>query len=168
MALLTYTTFDEIRAVLGVSATELDNDDLNQPMYDLQVILALEAVAPGIPALFTTLNSLSSGTATVPQARFIGLVSLYSAYAAAKHLLTSLPMFAVQALTDGRASFDRNTNVSIYDNVKAEVRSTLAEIGLLLRASYYATTLQPEPAAAVIRPLLTMLSTRGIDPVTNI
>ena len=168
MTLLTYTTHSEVRAVLGVSATEMPDKVLSHPMYDLQVVLALESVAEGIPTLFNTLLAVSSNALTSDQKRFTGLVGLFAPYAIAKHLLSSLPMFAVQALTDGRAGFDRNTDASIYDKVKADVSASLSDIKLMLAASYYKASNLAEPTVAVRMPVLTVLSVRGVDPVTNI
>lgn len=166
--LLTYTSYDEIRSVLGVSATELPDGALNQPMYDTHVLNALEDVAVGIPALFVTVTGLPSGTATADQTRFLGLACLYAPYAIAKQLLTSLPMFGIQALTDGRAGFQRNSNAAIYDSVRNDVLLVLADLKLRLAAAYYAAT----GSTVAVVPSVTQIfaTSTGIlrDPVTNL
>ena len=168
MSLLTYTQFSEVRAVLGVSATELTDVTLSQPMYGLHILLELEAVAPGVPELFATINAINGNSATKEQKRFVGLVGLFAPYAIAKHLLTSLPMFAVQSLTDGKASFSRQNGVAIYDDVKLDVQTALADIRIKLKSLYYTLSGSAEPVVATVLPVLSIASLRGVDPVTNV
>lgn len=168
MPLLNYTSYDEIRSVLGVSITELTDGALSQPMYDTHVLNALEDVAAGIPALFNTVTAMAIGTATPDQTRFVGLVSLYAPYAIAKQLLTSLPMFGIQSLTDGRAAFQRNSNAGIYDDVRDSVVLVLADLRLRLAATFYkatgATVVQTPPVMQVFARSTGILR----DPVTNL
>lgn len=166
MTLLTYTSFQEVRAVLGVSATELTDATLMQPMWGTTVVLALEDVVLEIPATYDAVASLPVKTAD--QKRFTALVELFAPYAIAKQALTSLPLFAVQSLTDGRAGFQRSSNATIYDDLRSDVQAAMADIQARLKACYYRMTGLSDTTTANVMPVLTVASPRGLDPVTNL
>jgi hypothetical protein len=166
MPLLRYTSYDEIRAVLGVSATELTDEALNQPMYDTHALIALDDVVVGIPTVFDTFSELS--VKTEAQTRFIGLVCLYVPYAIAKQLLTSLPMFGIQQLTDGRAGFQRNSNAAIYDSVRTSVQLVLGDIKLRLAVSYYGVTDTVAVSSSSVTQVFAISTGILRDPVTNL
>lgn len=168
MSLTTYTTYEEVRAVLGVSATELPNAVLSQPLYDFHMRLAFEDVAEGVPAMYEMIKTLQVSVTTDAQKRFLTIAGLYAPYALAKHLLTSLPMFAVQSLTDGRASFDRPSNIAIYDDVKADVTAALADLLARFRAVYFLLSGVVPAAVTRVRPTLVIASRLATDPVTNV
>jgi len=132
MSLLDYTSYAEIRAVLGVSATELSDATLALTQYATVATLELEDVNLGIPALYTTIATDSSKTAT--EQRFYDLVRLFVAYAVAQNLLTSLPLFSVQRLTDGKAEFQRQAN--IFDEVRSGVDGLYTTLKTRLSAVY--------------------------------
>lgn len=167
MALLDYTSYDEVRAVLGVSSTELPDRTLAQPLYDTHAELALEDIAPTLPTVYADIVALPSGTATAVQLRLQTLVQLFVPYAVAAKLLTSLPLFAVQSLTDGRAGFDRQDNGNIFEGVGEDVKAALADIVARLKASFLLVTGLTPTEATVTMPTLTVASLRGLDPVTD-
>lgn len=166
--LLTYTSYAEVRAVIGVSATELPDTVLSQPMYDTHLLNALEDVAVGIPALFIAISALSASAATADQTRFLGLVSLFAPYAIAKQLLTSLPMFGIQSLTDGRAGFTRLSDSAIYDDVRDSVNLVLTDIKLRLAVVYYRVTSLTATASVTIKPVFSLSAGILTDPVTGV
>lgn len=159
MSLTTYTTYNEVRAVLGVSMTELPDTILSQPIYSTLLDLALEDVNVNIPAHFATVSALP--TPSSAQNRFLDLVKLYAPYSTAKELLVSLPLFSVQSLTDGRAEFTRQNDV--FEDVRDGVESALLSLRARLSASYAGLTV----TSATIRPTLvmTVASALGFDPV---
>ncbi len=161
MPLSTYTTPDEVRAALGVSATELTDAVLAIPSYVLVATLALEDINVGLPALYTT--TVAIPTPTPDQQRFIDLTKLYATYSIAQNLLTSLPLFAVKALTDGRASFERIADP--FEYIRDDLPALLAALKLRLAAIY--TTLAG--GSAYVRPTLLQVLATGLslDPVTN-
>lgn len=167
MSLLDYTAYDEVRAVLGVSSTELPDRTLAQPLYGVHAVLALEDVALTLPAVYAEIATLPDGTATALQARLLTLVRLFVPYAVAAKLLTSLPLFAVQSLTDGRAGFDRQDNGNIFEDVGEDVKAALADITARLSACFYAVTGETPTATAITMPVLTRAALRGLDPVTD-
>lgn len=164
MALTTYTTYDEVRATLGVSKTELADTVLSLTQWDMLVTLGLEDVNLDIPTLYATVAALPTISRSSTEQRFYDLTRLYACYALALNLLVSLPMFSVKSLTDGRAEFDRQNDV--HKDVREGVTATHSIIRLKLSASYVALTPGETAYAAVVfdRTLSTGL---GIDPVTN-
>lgn len=163
MALTTYTTYPEVRAVLGVSSTELPDSVLSLGIYGTMADLGLEDVHADIPASFSTVSALPSPT--TQQQRFVDLVKLYVPYLLAKELLTSLPMFAVKQLSDGRAEFQRQAD--IYDDLKDGIDSALLSLRFRLAAAY--NTLYPDAGIATGRATfnITVASGLATDPVTN-
>jgi hypothetical protein len=159
------TTCEEVRSVLGVSSTELPDATLEQPIHDMHLVLALEDIVAEIPEYYMYTMNISAKNAD--QLRFVGLVSLFAPYSVAKRLLTSLPMFAVQTLTDGRASFSRQSGVGIYDSVREDVAAVLSDITIRLKASYYKASGVVDSSIARVIPTLSVGALRGIDPVTN-
>lgn len=163
MAITTYTSYAEIRAVLGVSSTELTDAQLALPIYDLHSTLVLEDVYVDLPADFATVSALPSKSAN--QQRFLDLTKLYVPYAIANELVKSLPMSTVKQLTDGRAGFMRQDDVQkeMQDNID----QTLLAVKYRLSAIY--ATLFPSKVVKVsnIATALTKASTLGKDPVTS-
>lgn len=164
MALTTYTTYDEVRATLGVSKTELADSVLSLTQWDMLVTLGLEDVNLGIPTLYATVAALPTISRSTAEQRFYDLTRLYACYELALNLLVSLPMFSVKSLTDGRAEFGRQNDA--HSDVRDGVTATHSIIRMKLSAYYVALTPGATAYSAVSfdRTLSTGL---GIDPVTN-
>lgn len=164
MSLLTYTTYAEVRSVLGVSSTELTDETLAQSIYAMQATLGLEDIHADIPANFATVSALPSKTAQ--QQRFLDLVKLYVPYQTAKTLLVSLPLFAVKQLSDGRAEFQRQAEV--FADLKDGIDSAVMSLKYRLAATF--TALYPStPATTSTTTVLQVISTGlAVDPVTGI
>lgn len=164
MALTTYTTYDEVRATLGVSKTELADTVLSLTQWDLLVTLGLEDVNLGIPTLYDTVAALPTISRSTSEQRFYDLTRLYACYELAFNLLVSLPLFSVKSLTDGRAEFDRQNDV--HKDVRDGVTATRDIIRLKLSAAY--VVLAPsETAYASVTFARTLSVGLGVDPVTN-
>lgn len=164
MTILDYTTYDEIRATLGVSATELADTVLSQTQYAVVAVTELEDVNTGIPDLYTTISAISSGSRTVAQQRFYDYSRLFVTYAIARNLLTSLPLFSVARLTDGRAEFERQRD--IFEDVRLGVESMFNIWRLkLTAANKVIATSDPLYTTAVFA--YTASTGLGTDPVTG-
>jgi len=163
MALTTYTTYAEVRAILGVSSTELPDTVLSLSIYGMHATLVLEDVYVDLPTDFATVSALPSPSAN--QQRFIDLTKLYVPYAIAKELLTSLPMFTVKQLTDGRAGFQRQ------DDVQLEMRDNIdqALLSMKYRLAAIYTTLYPTKITPIENKITTLTKAAGLgtDPVTG-
>lgn len=158
-----YTSAEDVRAVLGVSSTELPDTKLSMGMYATLLALRLEDVSSTLPASFLAVAALPPESRTSTQNRLYDLTRLFAAYALAKELLVSLPLFGVKNLTDGQAGFSRQ--VDVYADVREGVDATFIGIKYKLALVYAAV----EPSATVIARVTaptTVLSTLGTDPVT--
>ena len=163
MALTTYTSYAEVRAVLGVSSTELPDTTLALPMYGLLATLALEDIHVDLPTSFSTVSALPSKTTN--EQRFVDLVQLYVPYTIAKNLLTSLPMFGVKQLSDGRAEFQRQADV--FDDVRDGVDAALSSLRYRLAAVF--SVLNPTLDVSLTIPTVATVVATGLnlDPVTG-
>ena len=164
MALTTYTTYDEVRAALGVSKTELADTVLSLTQWETLVVLGLEEVNSGIPAMFTTVSSIPVSSRSIAEQRFYDLTRLYACYDLAQNLLASLPLFSVRALTDGRANFERQ--IDVYKDVKEGVMA----MHDMLRGKLSASFIIVSPGNLLFginKFVRTVAAGLGRDPVTN-
>jgi hypothetical protein len=104
----TYTTYDEIRAVLGVSDEDIEDATLELAIYDHYLTMELEEVNIDLPETFATTNALTTPTAV--QSRFLQATAMFAAFAVAKQLTSSLPLFAAKQVTDSKAGITRSDN----------------------------------------------------------
>lgn len=123
MALTDYTTYDEIRAVLGVSEDELEDRDLALNLRSLELDMDLESVHPN---LVTVYELYKAGPTTQPQRRLVRAVPVFAAYSVARRLLMALPMFAPKTITDGRASQDRTADP--YKHLRADLELAYEQV----------------------------------------
>ena len=158
-----FTSYEEIRAVLGVSPEELEDVTLSMPLYEQLLKLEIESVGVGIVAAFQTVSVLSPPARTAPQQLLYDVARLYSAYAIANHLLTSLPYFGELRIQDERAQKERVSDP--YEKTKIGVQAWLANLRLRLSAAFVAVV----GGTAVSRTVRTLTVATGIalDPVTN-
>lgn len=119
-----FTSYDEIRAVLGVSDDELEDSTLSLPMYLTTLTLGLGDIDATLETQYLTLKA--AATLTPKEQKLLDVVSVFSAYAVAQHLLTSMPLFAPKRITDGRAETDRVTDP--FKDVRLGVNHTHASL----------------------------------------
>ena len=159
-----YTNFQEVRAVLGLTTTELPDSVLSLPMYETLLAIQLEDIDVTLPNFYLTISALPSESRSATQARFFDLTRLFSAYATAKELLTSLPMLGVQKLSDGRAEFTRQSEQ--WSDIVDGVDAAFTSLRLRLAAAY--NVLAP---SALVPSYTTSIMTSYVgmtDPVTGI
>lgn len=164
MSLLTYTTYSEVRAALGVSATELPDSVVSLTQWDTLVVIGLEDVNQGIPALYDTVSVVPILSRSFAEQRFYELTRLYACYNLAQTLLVSLPLFAVKSLTDGRAEFERQAD--IYAEVKDGVRAMHNVIRAKLSAAFVALSVGAIPYNSGSYSVVVSVGL-GTDPVTG-
>lgn len=162
MPLITYTTSNEIRAALGVSTTELPDSTVTLSMYDTVADMAVDDVSPKLEGLFEATVAVVTPTST--QQKFIDVTKLYVTYAVAKHMLTSLPLFSVKSLTDGKAEFQRQSDIfeDVRDGVDAMLAGLRGRLETLMQI--LDPTITPTPA---VTPVFTVASELATDPVTG-
>ena len=105
MSLLNYTTYDDIRAALGVSDEELEDGVLGLQLYEDHLSFELSDVHPDLAALHTSLES--TAVLTSAQERFMAACRGFSTYAVARALTSTLPMFGPKSIEDGKARRER-------------------------------------------------------------
>ena len=158
-----YTTYEDVRAALGVSSEEIDDATLGLDTFLTLLEEDLLAVNSGVPTAWLALPA-DPDTDSASEKRFRRLVKLYSTYAVAYRLLDSAELFGVLKVADGRASTERTAKA--YENLRINVSTMLAKVEALLLDALLAMV----PAAVVpVAAVNTYVSSTGIalDPVTN-
>lgn len=158
---LTRTTYDEVRAVLGVSDEELENATLDLKVFTDQLELELSDISVLLPTSLDTITAQPSKTAT--EQKLLNVANMFSAYAYARILLTSLPLFSPKRLTDGRAEFERFADP--FQGVRDGVSAGYTAMRVRLQSAF--ATLEATYSAPVITPLVfTIAAGLAVDPVT--
>lgn len=107
MQLTDLTSYDQVRAVLGVSDEDLADTTLELPIYRQELQMKLEDVHPDLETLYVSIAALSQPSRTLQQQKLFNVVQVYAAHALARTLLTSAALFAPKNITDGRAGVER-------------------------------------------------------------
>lgn len=147
-----FTSYDEIRAAIGVAQEEIPDVVLALPNYEYVLDFDLDEMGTFSPTMieeYRIVQALSTSPApTVDEARFVSILKVYAAYVIARHLLNTLPMFAPQIIKDSKTELQRQDP---YEATRAGVESFY----LLMRARLLA-------AYGILFPLAT------ITPVANV
>src|SRR5258706_8040490 len=107
MALTDYTSYAEVRAVLGVAEDEIDDATLGLGVYSLNLLAELEDIADALPEDYAIVLAITGGDRTEVQRKLYNAVQLFAPYAVGKQLASSLPIFSPHAITDGKSGFTR-------------------------------------------------------------
>jgi len=160
---LTRTTYDEVRAVLGVSDEEITNATLDLKVFTDQLELELTDIDPSLPTYLDTITGVVEGARTPEQKKLFAVGNMFSAYAYAKILLTSLPLFSPKRVTDGKAEFERFLDPfqEVRDGVSAGYVSMRVRLQTALAALNNAYS---APQAATV--VFTASVGLAVDPVT--
>ncbi len=108
MSITTYTTFDEVRAALGLDDEELTDSTLGLQIYDDQLNMDFASFSGDIPTKFQEVSAET--TKTNQQKLFISAVRLFATYSVARQVGTALPMLAPKEISDGKALVTRFTS----------------------------------------------------------
>ena len=160
---LTRTTYDEVRAVLGVSDEEITNATLDLKVFTDQLELELTDIDPSLPTYLDTITGVVEGARTPEQKKLFAVGNMFSAYAYAKILLTSLPLFSPKRVTDGKAEFERFLDPfqEVRDGVSAGYVSMRVRLQTALAALNNAYS---APQASTV--VFTASVGLAVDPVT--
>lgn len=118
MALTDFTSYDDIRAVLGVSTFELSDETLGLEVYEMYLTSEMEDIAADLLTSYATVVTTAEASRTPAQAKFFRQTRLFATYATAKQLTASLPMFGPKETSDGKASVSRFADSPYRDVVK--------------------------------------------------
>lgn len=116
--LTTFTSYDQIRAVLGLTQRELKDEVLILPMYSTIVEEAFFDLSDAILDNYSAVQALTNKNRM--QWRFIRLANLYATYAVASAMCDNLSITAPMKITDGKAAVARfKFDPSVLDNIAA-------------------------------------------------
>lgn len=116
MALTLYTSYDDIRAALGVSNEELEDATLSLQLYEFNLIAELEDISLDLPSDFATVAGDTQRDED--SERLYQSVRLFSTYAVSSQLASSLPLFSPKDVTDGKAGFSRYSDSPYKETIK--------------------------------------------------
>lgn len=159
MALIDYTSYNDVRAALGVSVDEIDDATLSLDLYEFNLVSELEGISL---TLIPDFLGLPPTGRTAEQTRFYQSTKLFATYATAKLGTIALPMFSPKEQTDGKAGLVRFAQ----DPYKATIARVLQQYEAFkskLEVAYAAVT----PAAGAVvstRPYFSVV-TPAYDPV---
>lgn len=166
MANLTdFTSYDEIRAVLGVSPKEVSDSTLALPLYARTLVFELTDMASDMDTVYLAISALPSVDRSTVQQRFYDVVQLYSAYSTSQQLLSSLPLFSPKRITDGRAEFDRQADP--FEDVKVGVVEGLHQARRRLLTLYSTVTSVTISSPNIVAPVFAIATGLATDPVTG-
>jgi hypothetical protein len=160
-ALVDFTSYDEIRAVLGVSNKEIEDETLGLPLYVLNLQFDLSDVSATLESTYLALVAQPSRTDA--EQRVVNVTSVFSAYATAKTLLAGAPLFAPKTITDGKAEHERITDP--FETLRQDV-----QVGFLSLKTRLKSALEAVGVVVSSTTSRTYFSSAGLatDPVTNI
>lgn len=164
MPLLDYTTYDDIRAVLGVSTDELEDATLALGVYSTNLTVEFEDVDPEIVSEYGVVAAIvSPAVRTAAQTKFYESTRLFATYAVAKQLGSGLPLFSPKDITDGKASQSRFAD-SPYRETLKKIDAYYGKMRTRLEEAY--AGLSASTATTVVRNLFSV-SRPSSDPVTG-
>jgi len=155
---------DTIRAVLGVTAEELEDATLALPIYEYVFDMEVEEISSDLKTAYTTAEAVPTPRPTNTQ-RLVQVYEVFAAYSVARHLLTSLKMFAPKVITDGQAEVERV--VDPFSSTKDAVNQTYDIMRTRLVKAYnlYANAVLPVPGTASF--VTARAVGLAVDPVTG-
>jgi len=163
MPLTTYTSYADVRAVLGVSDDDIDDDTLALPTYDDMLRMEMDSLNVGLHPKFLEVALVQPTALTDAQSMFLRYFRLFCTYATARALASALPMFGPKSISDGKASMARFSD-NPYKTTVAKVEADFARMSSLLASSYAA--LESTSTTVFSRPWFSAVGL-DVDPVTN-
>lgn len=156
-----YTTYDDVRAALGVSDDDLPDAVLSLPLYSAVLTQEFEDIDLDVEATYLETEALVSPTAQ--DVRFLKACELFATYAVAKQLTAALPLFAAKQVTDGKAQISRFDNP--YKDVVTQVIAQYEKARARLVAAF--TDVTAGTATIIAKSYFGIISP-STDPVTGI
>lgn len=158
-----YTTYDDIRAALGVSSDEIEDGALALETWDNHLAFELEDVSASLPATYGTIASTDESSRSAEQAKVYRATRLFATLAVANSLTASLPLFGPKSISDGKAVVSRFAD-SPYKPVVAKVERQFEAAKVRLKDAL--AELNSSSATYTPRTYLSSVGL-GTDPVTG-
>lgn len=160
-----FTTYDVIRAILGVSEPEIEDTVLAQDNYLQAVFFGLEELNETVVTLFDTITAIDANTRTARQKQYLKLVGMVAAYLVAKVIANgSIDLFAPQRITDGKAVQERTADPfkALREDIAAGLTLWTTRLGNVLNILDPAQTIAAVPTRTFIGS-----ASLATDPVTG-
>jgi hypothetical protein len=151
-----------VRAVLGVSAKELPDSVLTNPIYSVRLREDLRDMSTQMMADFARINEIDEPSDD--QERFLELASSYGTYHVANQCLAALPMFAPQLIADEKAQLQRTADP--FKQLRIDVPAVMAMLKTRLQRAY-ALINDDAPAPNAVDRIFAVTTGLGTDPVTG-
>lgn len=160
---LTYTTYGDIRAALGVSEEELEDVTLGLTTYSDGLTLALMDLDTTLPTLYKNAYAVIPAERTTNDKKLLMMTSQFATYHVAWQAGMALPMSA-QKVTDGKAAMARFT----ADPYKETLARLAAELSMARKdLANLLSVLIGSPAVVSNLPTLLVSAARAVDRVTG-
>lgn len=166
MVLADYTSYDEIRSLLGVTRRELADSTLALPHWALITEQELRDMDGGVGVVLTQYTTVAAlSTKTADQTQFYNVARLFVLYSIGRQLLRSADVFQPLSISDGKAALARLE--SRFDTLRPAIDG-----------GWQALKARVEAALAILVPAATLKvsvdrvmiigSGLGTDPVTGV
>jgi hypothetical protein len=160
MDITDFTTYEEVRAALGVSSEELEDTTLALDLYGLNLSVELSEIGATLAAEFLALTAPTAGA----EQNFVDAVKLFAPYAIARQVLPALPLLAPKSITDGKASITRDSSAP-FKETALRVQTDYERFKKWL-ADRYSDFKGASAPATPVRPFMAVV-TPATDPVTG-
>lgn len=154
------TSYESVRAVLGLTTLELPNTLLAAEVYDLVMETEILALGSNLYTDYTT----ATGESTAEAEAFVRATRLFATHAVAFKCVESLPLTATKAITDGKAGVYRDGN-SPYKQAIEKITSAYFLTKRGLQEAYAAYN--NESIAEIPTVTILSVSSPDYDPVTG-
>lgn len=156
-----YTTYDDIRAALGVESEEISDTTLGLPLYSNYLDGELEDIDFTLPTVYQDTKDLI--TPSDVESRFLKTCELFATFAVAKQLCAALPLFAPRKQTDGKAAVER------FDNpYRDTIKMVNEQYGLLRNRLIAALAAIGTSVVSGTTQSFVTVSSPSYDPVTGV
>lgn len=164
MAISDYTSFEDVRAALGVSSDELDDTTLSLPLYEYSLKARLREIDTTVTTVYATLVDVTLTSLTDSQKNLKEAVYLFSTYAVALQLTVSLPLFSPKEISDGKSMQSRYTQ----DPYEVTIKMVTGQYEKFKKnlAVLFATYILSASATPVVR-VFQLKSSPSYDPLTG-
>jgi len=167
MAIVDYTSYDEVRTTCGVSEKELPDAELALEIYDnvlglalAEVTLPTEEPGPGpLDTRYIAIKAIPVGTRTAIQQKLYNLTRMFATYTVAFEVATSLSLKAPKSIGDGKATLVRFSPEATFQDVIEAITKKLDEVRYRIE-NINASAVVSLPLMAAVKP--------AIDPVTGV
>lgn len=164
MAVQTFTSFNDIRAALGVEDDEIRDDTLSLDLYSNHLDAELEDVSVNLSTDYATVAAISAEARTATEARLYRCTRQFATFAVAKLALTGLALAAPKEVSDEKTTVTRFA-LDPYKETGKRVESAYSAALERLRQAY--ADYKSSTASSIVLPTLLGAAGLSVDPVTN-